>query len=39
MAWEEPAVVEIDMNAEVGGYQADEERDTDEPILERDDAG
>lgn len=39
MAWEKPTAVEIDMNAEIGGYQADEERETDEPIIERDDEG
>ncbi len=37
MAWEKPAVVEVDMNAEIGAYQEDQERETDEPVIERDD--
>jgi hypothetical protein len=39
MPWETPAFVEIDMNAEIGGYQADDdERELDEPIVDDDDA-
>ena len=39
MSWEEPSFVEIDMNAEIGGYQQDDEqRDTDEPVVEDADA-
>jgi hypothetical protein len=37
MLWEAPAFVELDMNAEIGGYQQDGSRETDEPIVEPDD--
>ena len=37
MHWEAPAFVELDMNAEIGGYQQDGSRETDEPVVESDD--
>lgn len=32
MTWETPQVVELEMNAEIGGYQADDSREGEEPI-------
>jgi hypothetical protein len=32
MAWQAPSFVEIDMNAEIGGYQADD-GDSYEPVI------
>lgn len=35
MTWEPPKVIEeIDMNAEIGAYQNEDERDSQEPIVE-----
>jgi hypothetical protein len=34
MSWERPSLEEIDMNAEIGGYQADDDGGND-PIVER----
>jgi hypothetical protein len=41
MKWETPAFVEINMSAEIGGYQSDfSDRDPRDPVVEnRDDAG
>lgn len=37
MAWEEPTIVEIEMNAEIGAYQEDDAGERPEPpIVERD---
>ncbi len=33
MPWEKPAIVEIDMNAEVGAYQEDDGGDRGDPIV------
>ncbi len=35
MAWEAPKILEeIDMNAEIGAYQNEDERDSQDPIVE-----
>ncbi len=39
MPWEEPAFVELEMNAEIGAYQQDDSREADEPVVAADDAG
>lgn len=37
MPWQEPTLVEIEMNAEIGAYQQDgDERETDEPVIDDD---
>jgi hypothetical protein len=37
MQWEQPSIVEIDMNAEIGAYQEDDGGDRQQdPIVERD---
>jgi hypothetical protein len=36
MQWEQPSLVEIDMNAEIGAYQEDDAGDRQDPIVERD---
>ena len=36
MHWEQPSLVEIDMNAEIGAYQEDDGGDRQDPIVERD---
>ncbi len=39
MGWEKPGFVELDMNAEIGGYQQDDDsRPADEPVVAPDDA-
>ena len=37
MKWETPALIEINMSAEIGGYQSDfSDRDPRDPIVQRD---
>ena len=38
MTWAPPTFTEIDMNAEIGAYQDDTDRDGGEPIATEDDA-
>jgi hypothetical protein len=37
MSWTKPEAVEIKMDAEIGSYQADDDRDARDPVVEVDD--